>query len=141
MLGSVLVLNIPYFRQAFPEFGNEIAFPDSTLEMYWTWATLYISDINRGWLRGRSRQHCLNLMTAHLLQVHLIAASGKLPGIVIEATVGKVDVQLEPPPLPNQWQFWLGTTGYGQQLLALLQVKSAGGNYYGGPPVLSAFRF
>ena len=141
MLGSVLVFNVTYFRQAFPEFGNVSAFPDSTLQMYWDWATFYISNINRGWLVNRARQHCLNLMTAHIAQIQLIGASGELPGIVTEAQIDKVDVKLEPPPIPNQWQWWLNTTSYGQQLLALLQVKSVGGNYYGGAPVLSAFRY
>ena len=69
----------------------------------------------------------------------LIGIAREVPGIITEATVDKVDVKLEPPPLPNQWQFWLGTTIYGQQLLALLQGKSVGGTYYGGPPVLAAF--
>lgn len=139
MFPSTLVFNETYFRQAFPEFGNTSEFPASLLDMYWTWATFYVSDQNWGWLRNKARQHCLNLMTAHLLQVRQIGIAREVPGIITEATVDKVDVKLEPPPLPNQWQFWLGTTIYGQQVLALLQGKSVGGMYYGGPPVLSAF--
>ena len=139
MFPSTLVLNITYFRQAFPEFGNATVYPDALLDMFWSWATTYVSDKNWGWLRNKARQHCLNLMTAHLLQVRNIGKQGEIPGIITEASVDKVDVKLEPPPLPNQWQFWLGTTIYGQQLLALLQAKSVGGMYYGGPPVLAAF--
>lgn len=139
MFPHVLVFDITYFRQAFREFGNEVAFPNSTLQMWWDWATLYISAINRGVLHNRSRQHALNLMTAHIGQIQVIGQGGQIPGITVESKVDKVEVQLEPPPLPNQWQFWLGTTVYGQQLLALLQVKSAGGFYTGGIPVLSAF--
>jgi hypothetical protein len=135
MWPSILVLNLTYFRTAFPEFGNENAFPNTTIQQFWDWATTYISDHNFGVLRNKSRQHALNLMTAHLLQIRVIGSQGDVPGIVTEAHVGEVDVKLEPPPLPNQWQFWLGTTIYGQELLALLQVKSAGGFYSGGSPV------
>ena len=136
---SVLVFDVTYFRQAFPEFANTAVFTDATLQMYWDWATLYISNVNWGWMRNRARQHALNLMTAHIAQLRLIAASGEVPGIVTDAKVDKVEVKLEPPPLPNQFQFWLGTTTYGQDLLALLQAKSVGGGYYGGPSVLGAF--
>lgn len=140
-LPSILVFDPDYFRVAFPEFGNEVAFPTAKLQMYWDWATLYISKFNWGWLRDESRQFALDLMTAHLLQLDVIGAQGDIPGIVTEAKVDKVEVRLEPPPMPNQWQWWLGTTGYGQKLLALLQVKSVGGFYTGGRPVLPAFTF
>ena len=129
---AILVFDITYFRAAFPEFANAETFPDATLNMWWDWATHYISNHNWGYLRNASRQHALNLMTAHLGQIHVIGVHLEVPGIVTEGKVGEVDVKLEPPPLPNQWQWWLGTTGYGMALLALLQVKSVGGNYYGG---------
>ncbi|OWK47571.1 hypothetical protein FRUB_01270 [Fimbriiglobus ruber] len=41
------------------------------------------------------------------------------------ATIDKISVTLEPPPAPNAWQYWLQSSPYGQQLLALLQVVSA----------------
>jgi hypothetical protein len=43
-------------------------------------------------------------------------------------------------PLKNQWGWWMQISGYGQQLWALLQVKSVGGFYIGGTPTMSAFR-
>lgn len=138
-LPIVLVFNEAYFRQAFPEFANQTVFPTAKLQMYWDWATFYVSNINWGWLRNRARQHAINLMCCHLLQLQLIAASGEVSGIVTDAKVGQVEAKLEPPPIPNQFQWWLGTTEYGKSLLALLQVKSVGGGYYGGPPVLGAF--
>ena len=141
MLPSPLVFNISDFRASFPQFGNPNSFSDVVLNRYWDWATYYVSNINCGYLRDNARQLALNLMTAHIAQIQVIGAAGEVPGIVTEAAVDKVDVKLEPPPLPNQWQWWLNTTIYGQQLLALLQVKSAGGNFYGGQPVLSAFRY
>ena len=139
MFPTTLVFNISYFRQAYPEFGNPVEFPNAQLDMFWDWATLYVSNKNWGWLRNRARQHCLNLMTAHLAQIYVIQKVGEVPGIVTDAKVGNVEAKLEPPPLPNQFQWWLGTTTYGQQLLALLQAKSVGGMHYGGVPVLTAF--
>ena len=134
-----LVFNVDYFRVAYPEFGNGVVFTTPRLQRNWDAATLYISNQNWGWLRNRGRQHCINLMTAHITQIQVINQEGEVAGIVTDAEVGSVKVQLEPPPLPNQFQWWLGTTSYGQQLLALLQAKSVGGAYYGGPSVLAAF--
>ena len=135
-----LVFDLPYFRTAYPEFGNGAVFTDARLQRNWDSATLYITNINWGWIRNRARKHALNLMTAHITQLQVIRSEGEVAGIVTDAEVDKVKVQLEPPPLPNQFQWWLGTTGYGQDLLALLQAKSVGGSYYGGPAVLSEFR-
>jgi hypothetical protein len=55
------------------------------------------------------------------------------------ANIDKVNVSLTPPPLKNQWQWWLSISPWGQQLWALLQVNSVGGHYIGGSPVLSGF--
>lgn len=154
MTGIVIDFDIAYFRKAFPAFANPAAFSDEMLQMYWDWATYYVSDVNYGWLSnlnsptnpavpgrspGYARSRAIQLMMAHLLQLQVLNAAGQQGGIVTQATVDKVSVGLEPPPIPNQWQWWLNGTPYGQQLLALLQVKSAGGFYNGGVPVLGAF--
>jgi hypothetical protein len=47
---------------------------------------------------------------------------------------------MQPPPETNQWQWWLSLSPWGQQLLALLLVKSAGGFYIGGFPERQGFR-
>lgn len=56
------------------------------------------------------------------------------------ATIDKVTIGVTPPPFPNQWQWWLSTTVYGANLLALLQANSVGGFYIGGWPQTSSFR-
>ena len=138
-----LVFNDVYFRQYYPEFANGLVFPTATLQLYWNQASTYISTNNVGFfLVDASRQRALNLMTAHIAKIAIFTANGQVPGIITDGEADKVKVQLEPPPLPNQFQWWLGTTEYGQQLLAMLQIRSVGGFYSpAGQPVLSAFRF
>ena len=154
MTGIIIDFNLPYFREAFPEFGNSTTYPDTMLQRYWDWATYYITNVNAGPLYnlyspppsppvgsppGFARTHAIDLMTAHLLLIHVQAAAGEIPGIAQEATIDKVNVAIVPPPIPNQWQYWLQTTPYGQALLALLQVRSSGGFYVGGLGAQAAF--
>lgn len=132
------------FRADFPVFADTCKYPQSTLQMYWNTATCYISDrfggCYCGGLKPKQQTLALNLMTAHLLALSGLIASGETPGILTGATIDKITVSIEPPPATNQWQYWLQTTPYGQQLLALLQLVSVGGTYVGGVPELAAFR-
>jgi hypothetical protein len=139
---TTLVFDVDFFRQAYPEFGNDTVFLTPTLQLYWDQSSTYISTHNVGSLNNVSRQRALNLMTAHIAKIQIFNLSGEVPGIITQSQVDKVQVQLEPPPLPNQFQWWLGTTVYGQQLLAMLQIRSVGGFYTpAGQSVLSAFRY
>jgi hypothetical protein len=67
-------------------------------------------------------------------------ASGTNPAVITSATVGEVTIGIEPPPIKNQFTYWLSSTPYGMQLLALLNVKGVGGISVGGLPEKSAFR-
>jgi hypothetical protein len=139
---STYTFDVTAFRLAFPAFADVTAFPTATLQMNWDTAGCYIENTDSGCfaLEGACRVRALNLMTAHLTALSVLVAAGNTPGLVQSATVDKVTVSLTPPPLPNQWQWWLSLTPYGQQLLALLQVSSAGGFYYGGLPEGLAIR-
>ena len=141
---SVIIFNPSEFRVQFPNFICTPPLSDSTLQAYFDTATLYISNRycscwNNFTLAQRTL--ALYLMTAHIAAINVFISTGQTAGIMTSATVDKVSVTLEPPPAANQWQYWLQSTPYGQQLLALLQLKSAGG-YYVTPynPVLNAFR-
>jgi hypothetical protein len=79
-------------------------------------------------------------MTAHLTQLSVQIAAGQTSYLIQGSTIDKITVNLTPPPLPNQFRWWLETTVYGQQLMALLQVRSSGGFYYGGLPEPTAIR-
>jgi len=133
------------FRALFPAFANQVAFPDEALQIYWNTATDYINNRRGGawcgWLKYSQQVLALNQMTAHLAALNQMIASGQTPGMETAATIDKISVTLTPPPLPNQWEWWLGTTPYGQQLLALLKSASVGGAYFSvTSPVVTAFR-
>lgn len=142
---NVFTFNEQYFRSAYPEFGDAKVYTTAQLQRWWFWTTTYMSPVNRctfliSGLEGPTLFNGLNLMLAHFAEIERLGAAGQVPGIITEADIDKVSVTLEPPPLPDQFQWWLGTTRYGQSLLALLQICSVGGFYIpAGSPVLSAF--
>jgi hypothetical protein len=129
------------FRLAFPAFADPAVFPDPRLQVNFGMATAYLGDADGCLLRGAGLQAALDYLTAHLLALSVMAADGGGPNApVTGSTVDKVSVQLAPPPFTDGWEFWLSQTSYGQELWALLSIKSAGGLYVGGSPERSAFR-
>jgi len=140
---TTIVFDPTLFRQQFPAYANATTYPDAMLQMYWDMAICYISDQTYGFcwdLDVHCRTLALNLMTAHLLYIAGLIAQGQTAIIVNTATIDKVSVGLTIAPIRNQWQWWLNTSPYGQQLLAMLQANAVGGYYIGGFPELSAFR-
>lgn len=139
-MADILTFNVTNFRLQFPAYSNVSQYPDITLQGYWDMAIQYISDVNWGSLKDAGRQLAINYMTAHLAYIAGLIATGNTSVLVSSATVDKVTVSMTPPPLKNQWQWWLSTSPYGQQLLALLAARSVGGFYVGGLPESIAFR-
>lgn len=137
---TAYVFDIPAFRISYPEFADPILFPNVTLQGFWDTATCYLDNNDYGYLNGDCRYKALTLMTAHLTKLSVLIANNQMPILVQSAGIDKINVGLTPPPLLNQFQWWLSTTPYGAQLLALLQVASCGGFYIGGSPVRTAFR-
>lgn len=134
---AVFTFDAAEFKAAFPAFAS---LDDSTLQGYWDAAICYVSPDNYGWLVDDCRLRALNLMTAHLAKLSEIIATGQLPGLEQSASIDKISVTMTPPPVKTQFQWWLSLTPYGQQLLALLMVRSVGGFYIGGLPERAAFR-
>lgn len=140
-----IVLDKTQFRQRFPAFANTTAHPDGALDVQWLVAVEYISAEPYGCLGETGRTLALQMMLAHLLALaDIVAANGTnkgTPGVAVGATIDKVAVTLAQPPFgTSQWRYWLNTTPYGSQLLALLQTRSVGGFYIGGSPTRAAFR-
>lgn len=142
----IIAYNDTAFREAYPAFAYVVQYPTTTLQAYWDTAAAYVSNRYGGCYTGgltvAQRTLALNLMTAHLVFLSGVIASGNTPGVVTGATIDKVSVTLEPPPAANQWQYWLNQSPYGQQLLALLQVASVGGFYVSSAvPGRAGFQF
>ncbi len=128
------------FRQQYPAFANTTTYPQATLQQYFTTSGLFVQNVNYGWLSyAGATLTGLYLLTAHLAQLAMLVAAGQTPGIETSATVDKISVTMDPPPKPNQWQWWLNQTAYGQQLLAMLQAQSVGGMYVRGGPGRAGF--
>lgn len=129
------------FREMFPEFADSVKYTDERLAKNFEMASCYVSPIPGKRLRENCHELALYLMTAHLTKLEDAIISGDSSGIVNSATVDKVSVSMTPPPVKNQYQWWLSLTGRGAELLALLRSKAAGGLYVGGlPPERAAFR-
>jgi hypothetical protein len=130
--------DIAAFRVSFPAFASDVAYPDALITAQSTIGLAYIDE---------NSDYCGNftvvwqLVTSHLLQLNAqIAAGGATTGQVASATVGSVSVSVTAPKNADEFAYWLGTTPYGLQLLALLRRCSAGGFYIGGRPERAAFR-
>lgn len=134
-----ITFNVTAFRAQFKAFENDVAYPTPILQGWWDLATNYISNLNYGWLNGSRRAQALNLMTAHLLAINEMISNGQAPVFVKGATIDKISVTLEPPPVKSQFAWWLNNTPYGQQLYALLYISGVGGMYIGGSAQRAAF--
>jgi len=132
-MAAIIHFNDAAFRALFPAYANTSQYASSTLQAYWDTATAYVSNRNGGCFTGgltlAQQTLALNQMTAHLVFLAGLIASGNTPGVMTAATIDKVSITLQPPPEVSQWQWWLNQSPYGQQLLALLQVASVGGFY------------
>jgi hypothetical protein len=137
----VLTFDYAIFIQQIPEYSNPITYSQPILQGWWNIAINYISDLNCGSLHGEKRQYAIDLMMAHLIYISNLIAEGTVPYLMQNSTIDKVTVGLTPPPLNNQYQWWLSVSPYGQQLLALLQAKSVGGFYIGGSAPRAAFGY
>ena len=133
-------LDLAAFRLSYPAFKDNTAYPDETLRAYFTTSSSYLANDNYGWLKEESRYIALTMMTAHIGAIGALIASGETPGLASSGSVDKTSVTLTPPPMTSQFHWWLNITPYGQQLLALLQMRSAGGFSVGGSNTRGGFR-
>lgn len=129
------------FRAQFPAFASTTEYPEALLSGYFTMATCYVDANDYCRLSGDCLQLALNLLTAHLVAANAASpADGGGVGIVSASSIDKVSVTFQIPAGSGPFVAWLNKTGFGQQLAALLRVKSSGGAYIGGWPERAAFR-
>jgi hypothetical protein len=130
----IITFDYETFVAQIPAYSNPTTYPEATIQAFWNTAIYYVTNVNNcGGLTNDQRVYAINLMTAHLMYISGLIAGGQVPGLMQSATIDKVNVSLTPPPLRNQWQWWLSVSPYGQQLMGLLQVNSVGGYYTGSP--------
>jgi hypothetical protein len=141
---ATIQYNDAAFRALFPPYADPAKYPQATILNYWNMGTAYISNRSGGAFCGgmnlQRQTLALQLMTAHLLFIAGLIAIGQVPAPVTAAGIDKINVTLEPPPAKNMWQYWLSSSPYGQELLALLSVAGVGGFFIGGKPVYPAFK-
>lgn len=136
----MIELDVALFRSQFLIYSDPLVYTDALIEINWTIATCYVSDTDCGNLMGKCRQYALNLVVAHLFHIGDTIANGGGVGAINSASEGTVSVSLEVPDTKGGFQYWLGQTPYGVQLLALLKQKGSVGIYVGGSPVARNFR-
>jgi len=140
---TTITLDLAAFRAQFPQFADTAKFPDALVQTQFGVACVHITPDTYGDMTQAARTQALYLMTAHLLALGVIIAQNGYQGqvgIVTGATVDSVAITLQPPPVRGQWRWWLNTTPYGAQLIALLDALSVGGFFVGGLPERAAFR-
>ncbi len=142
---TLLVFDYALFiaNPQFSQYGNPGMYPPAILQAWWNNAINYISNTgNCGNIQGDQRYYAIELMLAHLLFLNGIVISGgggQVPGMLERATIDKVTVGMTPPPMHDQWDWWLGLSPYGQLLLAMLQANTVGGDYIGGSSPRAGF--
>lgn len=138
---AIHVYDDTLFRTQFPAFASETEYPSALIEGYFGMAACYVDANDYGRLSGACLQLALNLLTAHLVAINRASpADGGGTGTVAASSIDKVSVTLQIPEARGPFLGWLSRTGFGQQLAALLRIKSSGGGYVGGNPERAAFR-
>jgi len=136
----IIDLDIASFRVNFPAYASEIVYPDMLLNSQYALGKCYLAD-NDCTLPEACREYALQLMLAHLLYIRDLISSGQPVRVVTSATEGSVSVSLSEPPLSDgSWGYWLNTSPYGPEILAMLDVQSVGGFYVGGSYERKGFR-
>jgi len=115
---------IPEFRTRFPEFADEILYPDSIVQLALDDAAMDLPN----WATGNcahkaDRAHCL--LAAHLLAIQSMTAAGSYSataGAIISKTAGGVSVTREGTKQSVAYRpedAYLMSTIYGQQYIVL----------------------
>lgn len=143
---ALIIFDPAAFRAQFPVFTDP-PYTNIILQGYFDWAATFAGQENSrcSGMTDAQRTLVLNLLTAHLItlmaQINAGSATKPVtPGFVQSATIDKVSVSMVAPPQTDSWSFWLNQTPYGQQLLAMLDLMSVGGFYYGGRAELGSLR-
>jgi hypothetical protein len=132
------------FRQQFPAFASQSAFPAAALQFAWNMGANWVSQTPASWGVGASNpaklQQAADLMGAVVTYQLYGPASGnaqtpsqdgEAPGAVTSATEGSVSASFQLPEIGTSAfaSMLLASPPYGRMLLALLQISASVGPY------------
>lgn len=139
--GRKLEPNWEVFRKVFPQYEDTTKYPDELFETVWEQVVCMVSDASYGAILGDCRLMLLYGMLCHMLTLAQNGANkGKQGGFISSSTIDKVSVTKAAPPGTTMFAWWLGQTPCGQQVMAMLELASVGGDYIGGSGEMGAFR-
>tara|TARA_R110000868_G_scaffold124084_6_gene328262 strand:+ start:586 stop:1002 length:417 start_codon:yes stop_codon:yes gene_type:complete len=136
---SSIVFDIAEFRVQYPIFDT---ISDAVVLRAFASAEMFISNNTSDYLTEVKLKFVLYLMTAHILQIGVESASngGGSAGIVSSTSIDKISVSFEARLSKSAFQYFLNKTIYGEEILALFSLWSAGGFYIGGSTATLGFR-
>jgi Protein of unknown function (DUF4054) len=139
------VYNDANFREQFPAFASETAYPPAALEFAWNMGANWVSQTySASWGIGSSAkrwQQAADLMGAVVVyqlygpsvdgESQTPSQTGEAPGPVTGATEGSVSAQFQIPDVGDSAfnSMLLASPPYGRMLLALLQISASVGPY------------
>ena len=136
---SSIVFDIAEFRVQYPIFDT---ISDAVVLRAFASAEMFISNNTNCYLDESKLKYVLYLMTAHMLQIGVDTASnaGGNAGIVSSTSIDKISVSFEARLNKTSFQYFLNKTIYGEEILALFSLWSAGGFYIGGSTATLGFK-
>jgi hypothetical protein len=136
---SSIVFDIVEFRIKYPIFDS---ISDDIVLRAFESAEMFISNNTSCYLTESRLKYVLYIMTAHILQIGIDNASngGGNAGIVSSTSIDKISVSFEARLNKTSFQYFLNKTIYGEEILALFSLWSAGGYYIGGSTATLGFR-
>lgn len=123
------------FIARFSEFGDETKYPVSTIVSAGDKAMMHITPDAFGMpLGGFYRNYALFLMTAHILELDdkdrsdgdASGTGSSIAGTTYKATIGSVQIENSKQNsfTLDDWNYWLGQTKHGRELLAFLEIQA-----------------
>lgn len=131
---SDCIISADDFKKNFPEFES-----CEDVELCILRAECYVSPDNSK-LEKSKWKLAVYLFTAHLLTLQSSIRDGQLQGgIVVSSSIDKVSVSMAPPQIKGSFEYWLGQTQYGIELLALLETEVSTPYLHGGSFIRTLF--
>ena len=116
---AIITIDISTFRQKFPEFAEEKATDNQILASYSN--TVGIVALETGTINTdlATQTQMIYLATAHVLFLSLNPSVGN--GMINNASQGDESLGYQQRPVKNWFDYYLGLTPYGLQLLMIMQ--------------------